>query len=172
MALLICHFLRPKAGAGMGWVGGCLESHTQPQGLADQVPPHVHACPQCGDLFSFALPSPCFISPPPLLPFHLLSSFLDMLPLLSLPSSSISLQPPPHPLSLEWYPSLDNHGTQQVTQSPWVSASSSFKGGIIMCLSQACEKDPTFRCSGDPRERGIYGVEGASVSLAALHGRT
>lgn len=112
MALLICHFLRHRARVGTGV--GHLDSHTQPQGLADRVPPHIHTCPQRGDLFSFVLPSPSLISPPPLLPFHLLSSFLDILPL--------------------------------------------------MCLSQACEKDLTFRCSGDPRERGICRVEGASVS--------
>lgn len=77
-----------------------------------------------------------FPIPLPVLPFLLFLSFLILTSFHCCPCLALSFlfnapQPPMAlTLSLGVYPSLNNHVTQQVTRSPWISASLSVKGGL------------------------------------------
>ena len=154
-----------------GWGGGA--SNPSPRGwltgspLTSTLAPNMEAC------------SPgCFLPHPSssLFPSYLFTPFLlfwHWHPSTFIPAFLFYFSSTPTPPSFP--------GVVSITQQPWdstgysVSLSLSFficQGvGVIMCLSQNCEKDPTFRCSGDPRERGICRVKGDSASLAALHRR-
>lgn len=154
MVLLTCHFQRPEAGGQ-----GSLKSHTQPQGVAGRCPLWS---PTWGGLFSFALPSPS-LSPSCRFP---LSFFFDtdFLPFLSLSCSFISLQRPSAPRG-----SYSFLGGVSITEQSCDPAGYSVcldlsfficKGGIRMCISQACDQDSIVSCSVVPRETGICRVEG------------